>query len=58
LKGPVFVVMCFKNYILSGGRDGMVHCWVCNKNMDNVGELQVKFYNTSYHHEQCRLCCI
>lgn len=39
--GPVFVVMCYKNYILSGGRDGVVYCWVCNKNMDNAGHLQI-----------------
>ncbi|CAC5425874.1 EML1_2 [Mytilus coruscus] len=39
--GPVFVVMFYKNYIISGGRDGIVYCWLCNKNMDNVGELQI-----------------
>ncbi|XP_076105646.1 echinoderm microtubule-associated protein-like 2 [Mytilus galloprovincialis] len=39
--GPVFAVMFYKNYILSGGRDGIVYCWQCNKNMDNVGELQI-----------------
>ncbi|CAH1788878.1 unnamed protein product, partial [Owenia fusiformis] len=39
--GPVFSLLAYKNYLLSGGRDGMVVSWVWNKNMDEAGNIKI-----------------
>ncbi|XP_021366584.1 echinoderm microtubule-associated protein-like 1 [Mizuhopecten yessoensis] len=39
--GPVFTLLYSKGLLLSGGRDGMVYCWLWNKNMDQSGSLQI-----------------
>ena len=41
IQGPVFTVVCYKGYLFSGGRDGILHCWHFTKNMDATGFLQV-----------------
>jgi len=41
LQGPVFTVMFYKNYVISGGRDGVIHSWVFNKNMDPSASVKV-----------------
>ncbi|WAR31203.1 EMAL1-like protein, partial [Mya arenaria] len=39
--GDLVTVMYYKSYILSGGRDGIIHCWVCNKNMDSAAFVKL-----------------
>lgn len=41
LQGPVFSVLCRDGYLYSGGRDGILHCWRLNENMESAGFLQV-----------------
>ena len=39
-QGPVFTLLCRDGYLLSGGRDGILHCWNIN-DMETAGFLQV-----------------
>ncbi|XP_045197699.2 echinoderm microtubule-associated protein-like 2 isoform X2 [Mercenaria mercenaria] len=39
--GPVFTVLYHRGYILSGGRDGIIHTWQWGKNMNSAGFIQM-----------------
>ena len=37
----MFTLICRKGYLLSGGRDGIIHCWNLKTNLEAAGFLQV-----------------
>ncbi|XP_059149817.1 echinoderm microtubule-associated protein-like 2 isoform X1 [Physella acuta] len=39
--GPVLGVLHYKNHLMTSGRDGALHCWTWNRNMDKDGTLQL-----------------